>query len=338
MASLVLTDSPQLNSDSQHLVTFVAHSPCSPLPLAVMVDVLDDGNLDGVRLGDVDRHLLLHVHWHVLVDGERHVLLHVERDVFLHGDVDRLHDGHLDPLGLSHVHGVRLGDGHDDGLRDLDGDRMREGDPDVFDLRLGVAVCAPMGVVTSSLFATAAVSPTAMSPTADITTTTTQTYPTPGLAFLKGPIPRLSSDRFGHPTSSLLLSQWMEPFPLHQSLKHDGLPLHLVTTGCVCPSFRDERLTLSIIGRPVYCKSYALHYASTEVGNISTASYQPFGLYALSTNYANGLGIGKVELEEVNPNLRGGRVENHLGKTNSSSPDRYSNLDLPVLSSRAQHD
>nr|CAD7391970.1 unnamed protein product [Timema cristinae] len=45
-----------------------------------------------------------------------------------------------------------------------------------------------------------------------------------------------------------------------------------------------------------------------------------------------------VELEEVNPHLRGGRVENHLGKTTLSSPDRDSNLDLPVLSSRAQHD
>nr|CAD7431424.1 unnamed protein product [Timema monikensis] len=66
--------------------------------------------------------------------------------------------------------------------------------------------------------------------------------------------------------------------------------------------------------------------------------YYPFKLYALSTNYANGLGIGKVELEEVNPHLRGGRVENHLGKTTPSSPDRDSNLDLPVLSSRAQHD
>nr|CAD7410679.1 unnamed protein product [Timema cristinae] len=45
-----------------------------------------------------------------------------------------------------------------------------------------------------------------------------------------------------------------------------------------------------------------------------------------------------VELEEVNPHLRGGIVENHLGKTTLSSPDRDSNLDLPVLSSRAQHD
>nr|CAD7412069.1 unnamed protein product [Timema poppensis] len=50
------------------------------------------------------------------------------------------------------------------------------------------------------------------------------------------------------------------------------------------------------------------------------------------------IGIGKVELEEVNPHLRGGKVKNHLGKTTPSSPDRDSNLDLPVLSSRAQYD
>nr|CAD7399522.1 unnamed protein product [Timema poppensis] len=49
-------------------------------------------------------------------------------------------------------------------------------------------------------------------------------------------------------------------------------------------------------------------------------------------------GIPVVELEEVNPHLRGGRVENHLGKTTPSSPDQDSNLDLPVLSGRAQHD
>nr|CAD7424606.1 unnamed protein product [Timema monikensis] len=40
----------------------------------------------------------------------------------------------------------------------------------------------------------------------------------------------------------------------------------------------------------------------------------------------------------MNPYLRGGRVENHLGKTTPSSPDRDSNLDLPVLGGRAQHD
>ncbi|CAG2055574.1 unnamed protein product [Timema podura] len=63
----------------------------------------------------------------------------------------------------------------------------------------------------------------------------------------------------------------------------------------------------------------------------------PVRVIRLSTNYPNGLGIGKVEYE-VNPHLRGGRVENHLGKTTPSSPDRDSNLDLPVLGSRAQHD
>nr|CAD7202458.1 unnamed protein product [Timema douglasi] len=55
-----------------------------------------------------------------------------------------------------------------------------------------------------------------------------------------------------------------------------------------------------------------------------------------------GVGVGlllqeqEVELEEVH--LRGGRVENHLGKTTPSSPNRDSNLNLPVLGSRAQHD
>nr|CAD7202742.1 unnamed protein product [Timema douglasi] len=78
--------------------------------------------------------------------------------------------------------------------------------------------------------------------------------------------------------------------------------------------------------------------SSQQGSKLFTASYYPFGLYALSTNYYNGLGIGNVELEDVNPHLRGGRVENHLGKTTPSSPDRDSSLDLPVLSSRAQHD
>nr|CAD7257558.1 unnamed protein product [Timema shepardi] len=53
---------------------------------------------------------------------------------------------------------------------------------------------------------------------------------------------------------------------------------------------------------------------------------------------SNNLNRYKVELEELNPHLRAGRVENHLGKIAPSSPDRDSNLDLPVLSSRAQHD
>nr|CAD7456822.1 unnamed protein product [Timema tahoe] len=34
----------------------------------------------------------------------------------------------------------------------------------------------------------------------------------------------------------------------------------------------------------------------------------------------------------------GGKVENHIGKTTASSPERDSNLDLPVLGSLAQHE
>nr|CAD7257132.1 unnamed protein product [Timema shepardi] len=63
--------------------------------------------------------------------------------------------------------------------------------------------------------------------------------------------------------------------------------------------------------------------------SVGTASYYEFGLYALSTHYANGLGIGKVKLEEVNPHLHGGRVENHLGKTTPSSPYRVSSSISP---------
>nr|CAD7452349.1 unnamed protein product [Timema tahoe] len=43
--------------------------------------------------------------------------------------------------------------------------------------------------------------------------------------------------------------------------------------------------------------------------------------------------LGKLNIEEVNPHLRGGRVENHLGKATPSSPDQDSNLDLPDIGS-----
>nr|CAD7446583.1 unnamed protein product [Timema bartmani] len=40
----------------------------------------------------------------------------------------------------------------------------------------------------------------------------------------------------------------------------------------------------------------------------------------------------------MNSHLRGGRVENHLGKTTSSSPEGDSNLYRPFLGSLAQHE
>nr|CAD7568849.1 unnamed protein product [Timema californicum] len=129
---------------------------------------------------------------------------------------------------------------------------------------------------------------------------------------------------------------------------------------------QDSNLDLPVIDSLVYCESSVLDHVTTEQAregaranitsersagyllpasrgnehkptpvNVIVQALQAYHikLYPLSTNYANGLGIGMVELEEVNPHLRGGRAENH-----PNSLDRDSNLDLPVLSSRAQHD
>nr|CAD7600964.1 unnamed protein product [Timema genevievae] len=48
--------------------------------------------------------------------------------------------------------------------------------------------------------------------------------------------------------------------------------------------------------------------------------------------------VSTIMFEDVNPHLRVGGVENHLGKTTPSSPDRDSNLDLHILGSLAQHE
>nr|CAD7424126.1 unnamed protein product [Timema monikensis] len=83
----------------------------------------------------------------------------------------------------------------------------------------------------------------------------------------------------------------------------------------------------------------ALWQLPANVGGANGEPVQPDRQIRIIDNPQHSLdGIGKVELEEVNPHLCRGRVENHLGKTTPSSPDRDSNLDLPVLSSRAQHD
>nr|CAD7396374.1 unnamed protein product [Timema poppensis] len=48
--------------------------------------------------------------------------------------------------------------------------------------------------------------------------------------------------------------------------------------------------------------------------SISPSSAAELHTTSALANYATEAGIGKVELEEVNPHLRGGRVENHLGE------------------------
>nr|CAD7568470.1 unnamed protein product [Timema californicum] len=118
------------------------------------------------------------------------------------------------------------------------------------------------------------------------------------------------------------------PFPSTcQSLFKDG-----AVTVVELRFYSSKLFDLSSVPNNMAKTNYAVIYISHRV----LLPVRVIGV--LSTNYSNGLGIGKVELEEVNPHLRGGRLENHLGKTTLSSPDRDSNHDLPILSGRAQHD
>nr|CAD7428779.1 unnamed protein product [Timema monikensis] len=57
-----------------------------------------------------------------------------------------------------------------------------------------------------------------------------------------------------------------------------------------------------------------------------------------STNIEECACSARYFIEEVNPHLRGGEVESYLGKPTPSSPKQDSNLNLPVLSSKAQHE
>nr|CAD7261547.1 unnamed protein product [Timema shepardi] len=96
-------------------------------------------------------------------------------------------------------------------------------------------------------------------------------------------------------------------------------------------------LVLTDSSQLTYDSQHLVH--PTEIRtSISPSSAVELNTTSALANYATEAGIVKVEIEEANPHLRGGRVGNHLGKTTPSSPDRDSNLDLPVLSSRAQHD
>nr|CAD7263370.1 unnamed protein product [Timema shepardi] len=91
-----------------------------------------------------------------------------------------------------------------------------------------------------------------------------------------------------------------------------------------------------------YCLLFRLPASEKLDGSTDATLWTPYnkrhvwGRMFLSQNYL--CFESRVKLEEVNPHLRGTRVEQHLGKTTHSSPDRDSDLDLPILSSQAQHD
>nr|CAD7403981.1 unnamed protein product [Timema poppensis] len=91
-----------------------------------------------------------------------------------------------------------------------------------------------------------------------------------------------------------------------------------------------DRDDLPVIVRLVYCESSVVDHAATEVEdmklNVSLEHFASTSLGPLGYSHVYSYvdrdkkGIGKVELEEVNPHSRGGRVENHLGKTTPVHP------------------
>nr|CAD7257967.1 unnamed protein product [Timema shepardi] len=157
---------------------------------------------------------------------------------------------------------------------------------------------------------------------------------------------------------SFLRKLYLEEVYLH--LRRGGVEINFGKK--LITSDRDSNLNPPVIDSLVYCKGSALDLAVTEaeIGKVEleevnphlrggrvenhlgkTAPVHPTDIRTLISpssaveqlnttnapaNYATEAGIGKVELEEVNPHLRGRRVENHLGKTSPSSPDRDSNI------------
>nr|CAD7410263.1 unnamed protein product [Timema poppensis] len=90
-------------------------------------------------------------------------------------------------------------------------------------------------------------------------------------------------------------------------------------------------------------KTLLVYPAKYELSNYSKliAPYQDFGYFTgLNERHAwicVSSSPGRLNIEEVNTHLRGGKVENHLGKTTPVHPTEIRTSISPVLSSRAQH-
>nr|CAD7571274.1 unnamed protein product [Timema californicum] len=118
------------------------------------------------------------------------------------------------------------------------------------------------------------------------------------------------------------------PLPTPRPVPFWYNPARTLTVPCQLAAELAGLHSLRVQG-PAYLTPLCLHSLPPDIGEIKV----------LLLGLPGEEGIEKVESEEVNPHLHGGRVENHLVNPRPpSSPDRESNLDLPVLGSRAQHD
>nr|CAD7194378.1 unnamed protein product [Timema douglasi] len=106
-----------------------------------------------------------------------------------------------------------------------------------------------------------------------------------------------------------------------------------------------ESPELAIISSLAYYESVALDHAVNEaVAKECKASFLyesdllQTGRSGLKSRSGELRKLGRLNIEEVNPHLRGWRVKNHFGKTTLSSPEQDLNLELSALGSLVQHE
>ncbi|CAG2056972.1 unnamed protein product, partial [Timema podura] len=99
---------------------------------------------------------------------------------------------------------------------------------------------------------------------------------------------------------------------------------------------RDSNLDHPVICILFFCENKTLDHVVTDSAHHRVLL--PVLVIRLSTNYANGLVIGKVEFRGSEPAFAWRESGKPFRKNHPSSPDRDSNLDFPVLGGLTQHD
>nr|CAD7567689.1 unnamed protein product [Timema californicum] len=189
--------------------------------------------------------------------------------------------------------------------------------------------------------------------------------------YMKENLYQLMKDRdkfFPEPIIRNMLYQVMQGLAFmhrHGFFHRDMKPENLLCMGPELIKIADFGLAREIRSRPPYTDYVSTRYRAPEVLLHSTTYNSSIDLWAVGCIMAelytfrplfpgnseideifkisSVLGtpdkeLGRVNIEEVNPYLCGGLVENYLGKTILSSPERDSNLELLVLDSLAQHE
>nr|CAD7194651.1 unnamed protein product [Timema douglasi] len=122
---------------------------------------------------------------------------------------------------------------------------------------------------------------------------------------------------YSNPVASLVLTDSSQ---LTSDSQHLAGRVVRVWIGAGWDQYDHDRARL-LLDQDGYKKSYGLKAVRIQDGDWKLCrSRLGVGDWKEGRGAIGDHGIGKVELEEVNPHLRGGRVENHLGKTTPVHP------------------